>query len=414
MRLLSVEKLIINDEVELQGFVNNNSGNEIKLFFKYPKHFANFIAVAGDAFVPALLIPSMVKGEDLEIKPEISEQLFYNLNNIQEIFLQWHPKVFNKIKISAQLRNKYSKNSFNNAGLFFSLGVDSFYSLHKDINGLNFGHPSVSYLIYMKGLELPLQEYKSNQDKEVIESIFNIADKTKKSVIVGETNIRDYFPLAWGLYYQGAGLASVALSLGAGLSNALIPSTHSYKDIIPWGSSPLVDHLWSTERTTIIHDGAEVNRSEKIAYFLSRDSLAMENLRVCINNKGGNKNCGRCEKCKRTMLSLYICGALNNAKTFSSATLQKFLVSKCRDYNSLCFVEENLQLAEKYGSDKRLIRYMKNQIKKTKAAFIIKNIGLFRVYQLSVMCYLDSCFDFIVNIIRKIIPRPIRRFLKKI
>ena len=72
-------------------------------------------------------------------------------------------------------------------------------------------------------------------------------------------------------YYQGAGLASVAHALG--LERLLIPGPRSYGQLEPNGTHPLLDPLWSTESTEIVHDGAEPSRWEKIQ-FLSTDRSA--------------------------------------------------------------------------------------------------------------------------------------------
>ncbi|NEP30204.1 hypothetical protein, partial [Moorena sp. SIO3B2] len=70
MKLLHVEKIIANDTVRLVGLVQVDSlDQEIEIYFEYPQRFADFVSESADAFVPALLLPAMEKGENLEIKP---------------------------------------------------------------------------------------------------------------------------------------------------------------------------------------------------------------------------------------------------------------------------------------------------------------------------------------------------------
>jgi hypothetical protein len=71
--------------------------------------------------------------------------------------------------------------------------------------------------------------------------------------------------VGWKLYH-GAALAAVALLFQDRLGKILIPPTYSYADLLPWGSHPLLDPLWSTEQTTIEHEGCEATRVEKAAY----------------------------------------------------------------------------------------------------------------------------------------------------
>lgn len=367
MQLVSVEKKINNEKVRLSGIVRLGSKcDEIEVYFEYPQQFASFVSENADAFVPALLLPSMDAGEDLEIKPPVSEQLLRNLFTIQDIFHMWFPDKLRKVRVFAREQKNHSKKQGAYVGAFFSLGVDSFYTLHKDLNNIPSCVPPISHLIYMKGVECPLGWYKDGQEKGVISEILEVARETKKDCIFGETNIRNCFPLTWSLYYHGAGLASVALSLSAGLRYVLIPATHPYKDISPFGSSPLVDHLWSTEKTIIVHDGAEIERAEKITSFLAKDPVAMKYLRVCVNNKGGLENCGKCWKCIRTMISLYISGNLDKAETFP-VKLPGKLVVRTTNTSEVNFAKENLRLAKRYKADKKLIKAISCQVDKAEA-----------------------------------------------
>ena len=84
----------------------------------------------------------------------------------------------------------------------------------------------------------------------------------------------------------------------------------------PWGSHPLLDPLWSTEDIEFTHDGCEALRSAKIKA-IARAPLALSTLRVCWANEQAEYNCGRCEKCLRTMIALHVVGALDRCTTFN-------------------------------------------------------------------------------------------------
>jgi hypothetical protein len=66
----------------------------------------------------------------------------------------------------------------------------------------------------------------------------------------------------------------------------------------------MLDPLWSTERTEIVHTGHDAERLEKLA-MLADHGIDWTTVRVCHREAG---NCGRCEKCLRTMLGLYAVG----------------------------------------------------------------------------------------------------------
>lgn len=307
MKILEVRKEITTTKTKLIGLVQYDNKDPIEVYYEFDRKYENFINVSADAFVACSFIPSMFYHEDLEVIPQVSEQLIYNLNQIKGIYCQWYPELKN---INVKANNLKTKEyGHKNIGSFFSLGVDSFYTLFKNNNIF----PPISHIIYMSGVEESLSSMKD--EKDTIAKVKEIGEKTHKQVIIGKTNMRDCFPIIWSKYYNGSGLSSIAIALSNGFSKVLLPSSFKYIDIFPWGSSPLTDHLWSNEKTRIIHDGSEVGRTEKIISIVD-ESLFIDNVRVCLYTFGENKNCGKCSKCVRTMLSLFICGKLKEMKTF--------------------------------------------------------------------------------------------------
>jgi hypothetical protein len=93
-----------------------------------------------------------------------------------------------------------------------------------------------------------------------------------------------------------------------------LPSSPVHQETThPYGTSPALDALWSTEQVELAHDGFEATRLEKIRA-LTEVPAAMRWLRVCQAG-GSDYNCGRCEKCLRTMVELHILGALDRCRT---------------------------------------------------------------------------------------------------
>ncbi len=293
----------------LSGIVEKTNGKTIEVFFEYPIAYKDFLNVSADPFFPVLLIPAMEKGEKLEIVPDISKNLLDHSGYVQEIFTNWYPDVFREVEIVHHNLHERKK-VINNAAQFFSLGVDSFYTLIKN------REKNLKYLIYMQGLELPLTRYKYKQEEGVLAGISEVEKHYNVQLIHGKTNLRDHFKLDWPKYYHGPGLAGTALSLSCGFDTIFIPSSHSYGAHIPVGSSFMIDHYWSTEQLNVVHDGAEKGRSFKLSDLVAKDNFALDQLRVCTENDGGDYNCCRCRKCISTMLSLEIIGKLQESKAF--------------------------------------------------------------------------------------------------
>ena len=106
-------------------------------------------------------------------------------------------------------------------------------------------------------------------------------------------------------------LAGIGLALGGWFANVHLASSHDLNHLIPWGSNPDLDPLWSTERTTFHLDGVEVTRTNKVKAIAASD-FALSRLKVCWR-EDIDTNCGRCEKCVRTQCALAIAGALERA-----------------------------------------------------------------------------------------------------
>jgi hypothetical protein len=407
MRLRHVEKLVERGRVRLTGKVQIADSEELDVWFEYADEFADFICESGDAFVPALLIASMYRAEKLDIEVPISYRLFSNIARLQDIYAQFHPEKLTKIQFTAARYEELAWSSNIYVGAFFSLGVDSFYTLHKDMAGRLADSPPISHLIYMTGLELPLRRYNQNQEDAVKSTVSLVAKEAKKNCIFGSTNVRDaLLNFGWGLYCYGAGLASVALSLSERLGHVLINSTHPYTYVIPWGSSPMFDHLWSSEKVNIVHIGSEVGRAEKIYYSLSNDALAMKYLRTCVDNEGGVGNCGCCYKCTRTMTSLYIAGKLGRVPVFPSRLDWRALKKDFVTRNDLGYAEENLKLAKEHSKDKRLTRLLERQIEDAKAEEFFRGKTFVKALVLAMSWYLFTApkqrvIRFLRNVLRR-------------
>jgi hypothetical protein len=140
---------------------------------------------------------------------------------------------------------------------------------------------------------------------------------------------------------QGSALAGVALLLG--FARSFVPAAYSYSQLMPLGSHPLTDPLWSTEGVEIVHDGAEARRVDKVVR-IAGDPGALSNLRVCFDDM--NVNCGRCAKCLRTLVPLRLLGAPSvpfPAGPTASALRKMRITSEIEKV----FFLENIELADR-------------------------------------------------------------------
>ena len=105
--------------------------------------------------------------------------------------------------------------------------------------------------------------------------------------------------------FHSAVLASVAHLLSRRISSVSIAADLDVPKLRAWGSHPVLDPLYSGSALAVFHDGVETSRIEKAARIAAWPE-ALASLMVCTEGPlaSGALNCGRCEKCVRTLAAL--------------------------------------------------------------------------------------------------------------
>jgi hypothetical protein len=120
--------------------------------------------------------------------------------------------------------------------------------------------------------------------------------------------------------------------------------------------------MYSTENLFLVHDGSESTRADKVERIVTwEQDLVLNHLRVCNENAGGASNCGKCAKCVRTAIPLYILGLWDRARTFPDKSIdhwEKVVASE----RHLEFAIENLEFAQKHG-DKKMTAMLTRALK---------------------------------------------------
>ena len=350
------------DHCQVTARVRRESGpgGESELWFRFPKRPAEELAAEADPFFAALLLPAMSMGERLLIEGSVAPDLVKNSALIQDLFATWIPKA-RRIPTEVAPRAPHVELGCRGAGLFFSGGVDSFYSLLKNAE-------AITHLLLIDRLDSK-QMSSPAICRDTRERAALVAARLGKQLLIVETNARDLFVPAvvdWS-HYHGAVLAAIGLMLRPVLGRVFIAATHSYDFLRPWGSSPLLDPLWSTDATCFVHDGAEATRVEKITNRICRSELALENLRVCLS-KDDRYNCGRCEKCMRTMIPIYVAGFLQQCPVFPHVLpVQEAARHKYHNEGYIRYALQNIALLQQKPDqsalDRQLIRAIETAIR---------------------------------------------------
>ena len=334
---------------------SNLDGKE--LWICYPPNCFEYLSHAADPWTAMLLWPAMRLGQTLRIDAIGSARLAEAIDDLMGIMNCWDPE-FRPVNV--ELQGVMSDRSAGGVtASFFSGGVDSFHTLLKNQAAQPARKGRISHLIFAQGFDVRMADIE--QHNLILPSIERCAEELGCTLVPCATNIRDVIPegLVGWRYCHGPALAGMALGLSGLWHRILIPATQTYKDLLPNGSHPVVDPLWSTESIQLIHDGAEATRLAKVRYIATSDQ-ALRYLRVCWKNREGRYNCGCCEKCVRTMISLKIVGALERCTTFDQPlSYARIADLSLGDAALPVFMKEMYDAATAIQADPALIRAMR-------------------------------------------------------
>jgi hypothetical protein len=276
------------------------------IWFRVPSQYSNHITPSCDPLVVATLLLAMSQSMDIKVHGEASPSLLRNLTEFQAAWSSWRPNLYHPIEITAEVEcEQINPEAGNKAIVAFSGGVDSCFTVWRHrTNQCGRLQRNLKAGLVVHGFDIPLKNQpafaSATKKAEAILSSLDLA------TIPMATNIRQ-LDLNWEDIF-GTAVASCLMILQKDYAGGLIASSFPYQALsFPYGSNPVTDWLMSSQAFQIVHDAAEFTRIEKIRE-LTNWREAQQNLRVCWQGAEPDKNCGRCEKCIRTMLIFRIFG----------------------------------------------------------------------------------------------------------
>ncbi len=346
-----------------------------EIYFETVEAFSNDISCNPHAFLVACIMPAMRFGEkrifiDSEICPELKDGLITAMGLICNWF-DYYSGASSLVRIETK-QQKYIGPSSKppRAGFLFSGGIDSLATLRA--NRLHYSPEHPGYIkdgILIYGLEV----YKPEDFENVLNSVSILAKDAGVTLIPVYTNIKDLGPESLKIFWEdfwihefmGATFAAVAHAFSKRLSALSINSCHDIPNLMPYSSHPLLNPYYSSSDLRIRHEGIHLSRLAKTALVSGWD-LALQHLRVCNKSEYYSSemlNCGKCEKCVRTMLAFQALGVLEKTGAFPVNHVSVELVNDAVQLgaNTLPLYNEIMELlAEKGQND--LVRAIEHRI----------------------------------------------------
>lgn len=282
--------------------------------------------LSGDPFFAACVIPAMYLGEDLIVEAPVNPELVRGVTQrAAPIMLRWFPD-FRAAGVETGGEFKPPAPPPSGDASTFSTGLDSWFTFLKHRH-------EVTHSLYIEGFDrptLPPVYYQVIRDKVArqaerfgLQTLFvtsNLNETCVQQVQVRQLEsrrpVRPFFSQECSFI---GSLSAGALCFQDRISKLYVAGTNPYESIMHAASNPLIDPCWSTGALNIVHDGAEADRTRKAAFIWETDPEAMAALSVCGRAKCEGPNCGRCEKCLRTMVSCRLAGVTPDRWPFERA-----------------------------------------------------------------------------------------------
>jgi hypothetical protein len=308
-----------------------------EVYFETEPEFAAGLSCNPHAFLVGHIVPAMEYGEkrvfiDAEICPELRD----GLTTVMTWLRHWYyrpDRDIVRIEAKAAARPS-SRSSSNRAGFFFSGGIDSLATLRT--NRLNFPetHPgSIKDGLLVYGLELDSMEAFGY----VKDRLADLARGLGITLVPVYTNLylnyraedaKNSF-LFWNDKYEGAALSAVAHAFSQRYSVVSTNSAYPVPVCLkPKGTNPLMEPYFSSYDLRIRYECTTLSRLERTRLVADWD-VALQHLRVCnqfTRYTSSSLNCGRCEKCIRTKLTLLALGKLDRTTAFADNEVSEELI----------------------------------------------------------------------------------------
>ncbi len=316
---------------------------EFDLYFETDLKYEKYLCTErADAFLIAVLPYAMRNNQDIFCKQCVTEQLLYNIREILIPTLSGNDDKIYNIKITAKTDSKKLGNP-KYVGTGLSCGVDSFHVIHN-LHNCKYKDMQLTHLC-INSVGSFHHSYDEYGHEKIIADCRNnakiVADKLGLELIITDSNLSEdtfgfnfygsvhtYFNMFavycmqkfWKTYYYASTYDYSYFNLKNNSQNDC-----SYFDL-------LLLHCFSTRNLQLYSEGASVTRLQKVKQ-IADDKLPQKYLHVCLTN---GKNCGKCIKCKRTILELY---ALNKLDLYKDVFDVDYFYNNIDEY--MGYLEEN-------------------------------------------------------------------------
>jgi hypothetical protein len=305
----------------------------VELCFETDASRTGDLSESFDAFLLASAVAASRHGEKrIRVEGRLCPRLVEGVRTALAILRDWYPEKRALPALEAAGGLTPASRGRRRAALWLTAGVDSLHILRENRRMYPSSHPQsfrraiyAPHLNFADGAELPRAR---DLARRQIAAVRAAAGETDTELVVVDSNQRLLEP---GIGFPGREalaslLAATAHFQAAGIASCTIAASFDLSELMPWGSHPLLDTRYGSAGLEIHHEGWGRTRLEKI------QSLAawppFRHLFVCFEGPlaDGESNCGRCEKCLRTMTALVAARAPGKHPAFAAGEVSPGMI----------------------------------------------------------------------------------------
>lgn len=330
MRIEDFKREVNDDWTSVSARIvwEENNREPGRIVFEAGGELADHFQCNPNAFLVACAAPAMRYGEKrIAVDGDVCPALHEGLLTALRILRQWYDtsRCVPSIEPSRGFRARQPCNP-QRAAQFFSGGVDALATFRR--NRLNYppDHPaSVTDCLYVFGMHP--YDYSNGHPvpdrvaacHRAIGRLRPLVENAGAGLHVLRTNLTTFFDdmAFYMLEFHSAVLASIGHTLTGRFNSLSIAASDDPGLIKPWGSHPLIDTNYSASDLQIHHDGFHLTRLEKMRVLADWPNC-VPLINACWDEKipEDHLNCGKCAKCLRTMIELFVCDRLQDSTAF--------------------------------------------------------------------------------------------------
>ncbi len=294
-----------------------------EIFIETETAFASDIFPNPHAFAVGCIVPALFfKERRLALDEAICPRLKEGLETVMALMHHWTGGKFQPLAIEAPLtQTALHAGKKRHAAIFLSGGMDSLAALkliRDNYAPTHPGTPKDALLVHGFDIGGVIERgAKYHVFDRARAAMAPVAADAGLNLVPMYTNIRhlcDNRDL-WLNQFFGAVLAAAVHVFSPRIDLVWLASSYDISHLHPCGSHPLLDPEYGSFDLQIRHRDIGLSRMEKLRVVADWDT-AFQNFRVCLANVPDKLNCGRCEKCVRTMLELEALGLLDKTRAF--------------------------------------------------------------------------------------------------